>query len=173
MFTTSDFFQYTQWSGIATLVFFVLTALSLILKWSIRFRLVGATGFMLVITSGLFALSLVPLSRTVIPGAVKFTLVYDNGSTNAVIATSPKITPTQLDATLRQASSNLYSSGRLGSKKENQLTVRARTIIHPEAGVSVPVYLGQIKRSLTNRQDPEVTVEIYPEKFAQLPQRAA
>ncbi|AFY31498.1 Ycf51 family protein [Calothrix sp. PCC 7507] len=173
MLTTADFFRYTQWSGIATLVFAVLTALGLIFKWGIRFRLVGATGFMLVMTGGLFSLSLVPLSRTVIPGAAKFTLVYDNGSTHAVIATSPQITPTQLEATLRQASSNLYSSGRLGSREENQLTVRARTIIHPEPGVSVPVYLGQIKRSLTNRQDPEVKVEIYPEKFAQLPQPTA
>jgi hypothetical protein len=173
MLTTADFLQYTQWSGIASLILAVLTVLGLILKWGIRFRLVGATGFMVVLTGGLFALSLVPFSRTVIPGAVRFTLVYDNGSTQAVIATSPQITPTELEATLRQAASNLYSYGRLGSRAENQLTVRARTIIHPEPGVSVPVYLGQIKRSLTNREDPGNKVEIYPEKFAQLAQPTA
>lgn len=173
MLTTADFLQYTQWSGMASLILAVLTVLGLILKWGIRFRLVGATGFMLVLTGGLFALSLVPISRTVIPGAVRFTLVYDNGSTQAVIATSPRITPTELEATLRQAASNLYSYGRLGSREDNQLTVRARTIIHPEPGVSVPVYLGQIKRSLANREDPGNGVEIYPEKFAQLPQPTA
>jgi hypothetical protein len=169
MLTTADFLQYTQWSGIATLVFAALTVLGLIFKWGIRFRLVGTTGFMLVLTSGLFALSLVPLSRTVIPGATRFTLVYDNGSTQAVIATSPQITPSQLDATLRQAASNLYSYGRLGSRNEKYLTIRARTVVHPEPGVSVPLYLGQVKRSLTSREDAEMTVEIYPEKFAQLP----
>jgi Protein of function (DUF2518) len=173
MLTTENFLQYTQWSGIATLVFAVLAVLGLIFKWGIRFRLVGTTGFMLVLTGGLFALSLVPLSRTVIPGAVKFTLVYDNGSTQAVIATSPQITPSALEATLRQAASNLYSYGRLGSKTDNQLTIRARTLIHPEPGVSVPLYLGQIKRSLVSRQDSEITVEIYPEKFAQLPKPTA
>ncbi|MCM0592115.1 MAG: Ycf51 family protein [Gloeotrichia echinulata IR180] len=173
MLTTADFLQYTQWSGIATLVFAGLTVLGLIFKWGIRFRLVGTTGFMLVVTAGLFALSIVPLSRTVIPGATKFTLVYDNGSTQAVIATSPQITPTQLEATLRQAASNLYSYGRLGSREENQLTVRARTIIHPEPGVSVPLYLGKLKRSLATREDSQMAVEIYPEKFAQLPKPTA
>ncbi|MFM8006609.1 MAG: Ycf51 family protein, partial [Dolichospermum sp.] len=113
--STENFLQYTQWSGIVTILFAVLTILALILKWGFRFRLVGATGFMLVLTAGLFSLSLVPLSRTVIPGAVKYTLVYDNGSNQTVISTSAEITPTQLEATLRQAASNLYSYGRLGS----------------------------------------------------------
>ncbi|MFN6571387.1 hypothetical protein A6770_11750 [Nostoc minutum NIES-26] len=173
MFTTTDFLQYTQWSGIATLVFAALAVLAFILKWGIRFRLVGTTGFMLVLTGGLFALSLVPLSRTVIPGAVKYTLVYDTGSTQTVIATSPKISPSQLEATLRQAANNLYSYGRLGSRGDNYLTIRARTLIHPEQGVSVPVYLGQIKRTLATREDPQMSVEIYPEKFAQLPKPTA
>ncbi|WP_341527553.1 Ycf51 family protein [Nostoc sp. UHCC 0302] len=169
MLTTADFLQYTQWSGIATLVLAVLAALAFILKWGIRFRLVGTTGFMIVLTVGLFSLSLVPLSRTVIPGAKKFTLVYDGGSTQAVIAVSPQISPTELEATLRQAASNVYSYGRLGSREDNKLTVRARTVIHPEPGISVPVYLGQIKRSLASREKSEITVEIYQDKFAQLP----
>ncbi|MFN7658146.1 MAG: DUF2518 family protein, partial [Dolichospermum sp.] len=46
--STDNFLQYTQWSGIATIVFAVLTILAFILKWGFRFRLVGATGFMLV-----------------------------------------------------------------------------------------------------------------------------
>ncbi len=173
MLSTSDFLQYTQWSVILTLVFAAVAVLGFILKWGIRFRLVGATGFMLVLTAGLFALSLVPLSRSVIPGAVKYSLIYDNGSTQTVITTSPNITPSQLEATLRQAASNLYSYGRLGRQGDNQLTIRARTIIHPEPGVSVPLYLGEVKRSLTSREDPEMALEIYPEKFAQLPKPTA
>jgi len=173
MLTTTDFLHYTQWSGIATLVFAALTLLGFVLKWGFRFRLVGTTGFMLVLTGGLFALSIVPLSRTVIPGAVKFSLVYDNGSTEAVIATKPDITPTELEATLRQAASNLYSYGRLGTKGNDQLTVRAHTIIHPEPGLSVPLYLGQVKRSLVNRKDSQMSVEIYLDKFTELPKPTA
>ncbi len=167
--STTDFLQYTQWCGIATIVFAVLTILAFILKWGFRFRLVGTTGFMLVLTAGLFSLSLVPLTRTVIPGAVKYTLVYDNGSNQTVIATKPEITPTELEATLRQAASNLYSYGRLGTKGNNQLTVRARTIIHPEPGLSIPLYLGQVNRTLVSREDPEMDVQVYLDKFALLP----
>ena len=167
--STTDFLQYTQWCGIATIVFAVLTILAFILQWGFRFRLVGTTGFMLVLTAGLFSLSLVPLTRTVIPGAVQYTLVYDNGSNQTVIATKPEITPTELEATLRQAASNLYSYGRLGTKGNNQLTVRARTIIHPEPGLSIPLYLGQVNRTLVSREDPEMDVQVYLDKFALLP----
>ncbi|WP_392531706.1 Ycf51 family protein [Nostoc sp. C117] len=173
MFTTANFLQYTQWSGIATLVFAALVILAFILKWGIRFRLVGTTGFMLVLTAGLFALSIVPLSRSVIPGAVHYTLVYDNGSTQAVIATSTQITPTQLEATLRQAASNLFSYGRSGTVQDDKLTVRARTIIHPEPGISVPVYLGEVKRSLISHNNSPMTVKIYEDNFAQLPKGKA
>ncbi|WP_026734175.1 Ycf51 family protein [Fischerella sp. PCC 9605] len=169
MFSQADFIQYAQWSGIATLVFAALTVLGFILKWGLRFRLVGTTGFMLVLTAGLFALSLAPLTRTVIPGAVRYKLVYDNGATQTVIAISPEITPTELEATLRQAASDLYSYGRMGKPGQNQLTIRARTILHPEPGISVPFYLGQVKRSLVNREDPQMAIEIYHDRFAQLP----
>ena len=64
------------------------------------------------LTAGLFSLSLAPLSRTVIPGAAQYSLIYDNGATQAVIGVSDQITASELDATLRQAASNLYSAGR-------------------------------------------------------------
>ncbi len=173
MFSPEEFFQFTQWSGIATLVFAALAIVAFIFKWGIRFRLVGTTGFMLVLTGGLFALSLAPLTRTVIPGAVRYSLVYDNGATRTVIAIPNQITPTELEATLRQAASDLYSYGRSALQGENKLTIRARTVIHPEAGVSVPLYLGQVKRSLATREDPQMAIEIYQDKFAQLPKPTA
>ena len=170
--STAEFLQFTQWSGIATIFFAVLAILGFILKWGIRFRLVGTTGFMLVLTAGLFSLSLVPISRTVVPGAVRYSLIYDNGATQAVIAIPQQITPSALDATLRQAASDLYSYGRSGIG-DNSLTIRARTIIHPESGISVPLYLGQVKRSLANREDSQMAIEIYQDKFAQLPKPTA
>src|SRR5512139_2271564 len=112
--TTDDFLTYAQWAGLATLALGALTGLSFLFKWGLRFRLVGATGFMGVLTVGLFALSLVPFTRTVIPGAVRFSTVFDSGSTQAVIVVPAEITESQLDATLRQAASDLYSIGRLG-----------------------------------------------------------
>lgn len=169
MLTTADFLIYTQWAGILTLACGVLTAIAFIFQWGIRFRLVGATGFLGVLTGGLFTLGLVPFTRTVIPGAVRFSLVYDTGGNQTVIAVPPTITQSELEATLRQAASDLYSYGRLGGM-DNQLTIRARTIIHPEANVSQPLFLGQAKRSLATRDDEDMTIDIYSESFAQLPQ---
>ena len=168
MFSTDDFAQYTQWSGIATLVFAFITILGFIFKWGIRFRLTGVTGFMLVLTAGLFPLSLAPITRTVIPGAVRYTLVFDNGASQAVIATPPQINSSELDATLRQAASDLFSYGRLGSQDNNQLTIRARTLLHPEPGLSIPLYLGQVQRSLASREDGEMQINIYEDNLAQL-----
>lgn len=166
--TTADFLLYTQWAGIATLVFAALTLLSFLAKWGLRFRLVGVTGFMLVLTAGLFALSIVPFSRTVIPGAIRFTTVYDSGATEVVITVPPTITASELDATLQQAANDLFSPGRLG-RAGDQLTIRARTVLHPESGVSQPLYLGQIRRSLVERNDENMTIELIPGNLAKLP----
>lgn len=173
MFTTADFLNYAKWSGILTLLCGAIAFLGFIFKWGIRFRFVGITGFMGVLTGGLLALSLVPLTRSEIPGAVRYSLVYDTGSTQVVITVPPQITEDQLDATLRQAASNLYSYGRMGQGNNNLLTVRARTIIHPEPGVSKLLYLGQIRSSLANRNDDKLAIEIHKELFAQLPKPTA
>jgi hypothetical protein len=168
MLTTADFLNLTKWSGILTLLCAAITVLALILKWGVRFRFVGITGFMCVLTGGLFALSLVPLTRTLVPGAVRYTLTYDTGGTQTVIAVKPDITETELEATLRQAANNLFSYGRLG-QGQTQLNIRARTIIHPTEGVSEPLLLGEAKQSLSTREDDQLAIKIYHENFAKLP----
>ena len=134
-------------------------------KW--RFAFFGYTAFTLVLAAGLGALSLAPIVRTTIPGSAAFTTVFDNNSDRAAIAVSPDITPEQLDPTLRQAAANLYSYGRF-SPTTSTLTIRARTIVHPEEGISLPIYLGRVRRSMALRDDPEMTVEIDADAFAEL-----
>lgn len=167
--TTADFLTAAQWSGIATLIFGAIAVLGFIFGWGIRFRLVGATGFMVVLTAGLFSLGLVPFTRTVVPGAVRFFTVYDSGATQAVIVVPSSITESQLTATLQQAANDLFSPGRLSRGENNQLTIRARTVLHPAEGVSEPLYLGQVKRSLFERDDEQMTIEVFPENLAKLP----
>jgi Protein of function (DUF2518) len=165
MLTTADFLQYTQWSGIATIFFAVIAILAFFLQWGIRFRLVGTTGFMLVLTAGLFALSIVPFTRVQIPGSVPYSLTYDNGGPFAVIAVKNTIKPEELDATLKQAAGDLYSYGRYNANS-NQLLIRARTIIHPQAGVSQLLYIGEVQRSLSVRNDENMQVRIFNDKLA-------
>lgn len=170
--SSTDLVTYAQWSGYFTIFCAVIAILGLVLKWGIRFRLVGVTGFMVVLTAGLFALSLGLYTRPVIPGAVKFTRVFDTGSANLVIAVSPKITETELEATLRQAASDLYSPGRLAQGTE-KMRIRARTVLHPQPGVSQPLYLGEVKRSLVTRNDDQMEFTLYRDQFAQLPKPTA
>lgn len=173
MVNNADFHSFTQWSAILTVVCGALATLAFIFKWGIRFRLVGVTSFMGVLTGSFFALGLVPFTHTAIPGAVPFKRVYDNGGNLTVITVPSQITETELEETLRQAASDLFSYGRLGGGADNQLTVRARTIIHPKPGVSKPLFLGQVKRSLATRDDEQMAIDIDPESFAQLPKPSA
>ncbi|HEY9645959.1 MAG TPA: Ycf51 family protein [Chroococcidiopsis sp.] len=168
MLSTADFLTAAEWSGIITLVCGVVAVLGFLFKWGIRFRFVGITGFMAVLTTGLFALSIVPITRTVIPGAARFTTVYDSGTTEVVIVVPPQIDEPTLTATLQQAASDLFSPGRLASGEE-QLTIRARTILHPAKGISKPIYLGQVKRSLFVRDDENMEITLYPDAIAQIP----
>lgn len=166
--TPEMFSTYTQWSAWVLLASGALATLSFLFKWGFRYRLVGVTGFMGVITVGLFSLSLVPLSQTTIPGSARYALVYDIGAGNVVISVPPTLSKSTLEATLQQAASNLFSSGRLG-QGNTQLTIRARTVIHPQESVSVPLYLGQIQRSLSQRQDQAMEITFFEENLAQLP----
>ncbi len=164
----TDFSTYAQWLGILTLICFVLALAGFIFKWGIRFRLVGIASFMGVLTGSLFALGLGLYTHKAIPGAVRFALVYDNGANQAVIAVQPSISESEIEATLRQAADDLYSPGRLGLGND-KLTIRARTVLHRDTGISKLLYLGQVKRSLAIREDEQMEVEVFSENVAQLP----
>jgi Protein of function (DUF2518) len=173
MFTTADFFNYGRIVGWATIGFGALAVLAFLFKWGFRFRLVGVTGFLGVLTSGLFALSFVPITHAQIPGAAHYSLVYDNGGTGIVITVAANITPNELEATLQQAASDLFSPGRLGQSATPQtnaeLQIRARTVVHPQDNVSQLLVLGEARRSLALRDEPQLEVKIFAENFKQLP----
>ena len=169
LLTPALFGQLAQAMGVFVLVCALITGLAIAFKWSWRYRMVGATLFSVVLVVGLFSLSFEPITRSSVEGAVPFKLVYDRFGPQATIAVAPTITPDQLVSTLRQASSNLFSSGRNG-QGQSQMIIYARTVIHPREGVSKPVYLGLVQRSLNLRNDPNIKVEIFADKFAELPQ---
>ncbi|EDZ91548.1 conserved hypothetical protein, partial [Limnospira maxima CS-328] len=135
MLTTPELLDFSKWLGIATLALAALTVLAFVLNWGIRFRLVGITAFTGVLAGGVFALGLGLFQRVEIPGAVRYSRVFDDGARQIVIVVAPDITESQLEATLQQAASDLYSPGR-GGAGQMPLVIRARTIVHPQPGVS-------------------------------------
>lgn len=166
--TTAEFAQFSQGMGIFVLICALITGLAFAKNWGWRFRMVGITSFSVVLTVGLFALSLAPISRTAVPGTKPYTVVFDRLGTEAVIAVSPDLTPAALTSTLTQAANNLFSPGRNSQGKSDQLRIRARVLLHPQPGVSQPLYLGQVKRSLRLREDPNLEIELFPEALHQL-----
>ncbi len=167
--TPEEFLEVTKWAGLGTLALMALAGLAFLLKWGIRFRLVGAAGFAAVLTVGLLGLSSEPFTRTVIPGAVPFSTVYDSGASKIVISVPQTITEDALEATLRQAASNLFKPYRLGVPG-NSPTIRARTIIHQEGGVSQLVYLGQVNPDPAGSKGVNYQVQIDTQKLAQVSQ---
>ncbi len=125
-----------------------------------------------VLTGGLFALSLVPIVHTTIPGALHYSLIYDNGSDRATIAVKTPISETGLEATLRQASADLYAYGRSG-QADRQLKIRARTVIHPHPGLSEPLVLGEVTRSMAGGEDKAVEIRIDRGNLAKVAQTKA
>jgi hypothetical protein len=170
----TDISTYTLWSGYATIFALVVAIVAFIFKWGFRFRLVGVASFMAVLTAGFFALNLGLFKHVEIAGAARYSLVYDNGANQAVIAVAPEaIEPEAIEPTLRQAASDLFSFGRASIDGDDKLTVRLRTVLHPQPGVSVPLYLGQIKRSLYNRDEDLGQVEVFSQNIAKLPDRSS
>ena len=166
----TDIATYALWSGYGTIACLVITVIAFIAGWAFRFRLVGVTSFMGVLTASIFALSLGLFSHTEIPGAVRYSLIYDNGANRAVIAVSPNIETSAIEPTLRQAALDLYSYGRTGTNGNDRFTVGLRTVLHPETGVSQPLFLGQATRSLSVRDESNLEVEVFTENITQLPQ---
>jgi hypothetical protein len=166
--TPAEFLDATKYFGIATLTMAGITLIAFALGWGFRFRLVGITGFMGVLTGGLFGLSFEPLSPTVVPGAVPFQTVYDSGAAQIVIKVPDTITPTELTATLEQAASNLLKPSRLGGIGQPP-TIRARTIIHEPGGISKLIYLGQVQPLFDPNADATMAITLFDDAFAALP----
>jgi Protein of function (DUF2518) len=168
MFTPESILEYGKYSAIATIAMALLMIIGLVAKWGFRFRLVGVTGFLMVLTVGLFGLGLGFAPRSALPGASRYSLIYDNGNSQVVIAVpDAHLTYEQTEATLRQAANDLYSYGR-GGGTDGKMHVRLRTIAHPQPGLSEPLYLGEIARTLTNRSQPKFDIKIDRQQLAKL-----
>ncbi|MFQ3679852.1 MAG: Ycf51 family protein [Pseudanabaenaceae cyanobacterium] len=159
--------QLAQAMGLFVLAVTLLTGLAFAQKWGFRFRMVGITAFSVVLTVGLFALSLAPIVPTEVPGAAPYTVVFDRYGPEVAIAVPPNITATELAATLTQAGQNLAVPGRNG-QGQTEMTVWARAIAHPQPGISEPVYVGTLRRSLQRGPDPNAVLVLKPEGLARL-----
>jgi len=165
----TDIFTYAKWSGIGTIIALCVAILAFFGGWSFRFRLVGITSFMSVLTAGIFALGLGLFPHSDIPGAARYKLIYDSGANQAVVAVAPTIEKSAIEPTLLQAAGDLYSYGRTGVNGNTQFTIKLRTVLHPKTGVSQPLFLGEAKRSLVLNGDDDIEIKVFAKNLKQLP----
>jgi hypothetical protein len=151
---------YLRWSAYATIASFVVMVLAFIFKWGFRFRLVGVTSFMTVLTVGIFGLGLGMFDRPTVEGAVRFNRVYDNGADQIVITVPVNINETEVEATLKQAANNYFSLGRISTDGREKMVIRARALIHPQEGLTKPLYLGEARRTLGTKENDQIEVQL-------------
>ena len=163
-------FIYAKWLGFATLFSLVVAIVSFVANWSFRFRMVGVTSFMTVLSLGTFALGLSFSPKVEIPGAARYTLIYDNGANQAVVAVAPDIEKSAIEPTLLQAASDLYSYGRTGTGGNDRFTIKLRTVLHPKTGLSEPLFLGEARRSLKYGGDKDIQIDVFSQNLKKLPQ---
>jgi hypothetical protein len=135
-----------KWLGLAALGLLLLTVLSFVSRWGVRFRLVGVTSFttLLAISCAAFAVSYTP--RVTVPGAVVVPVVFDNGADLVVAAAPADLPPAAAAPTVEQVARNLRRTGR--SPADGVVRVRLRRLESAGAGVSRPVVLAEARLDL-------------------------
>lgn len=168
--SVADMLIIAKWLAITTVALGAATTIAFIAGWDWRFRGVGVTSFMGVLAGSFFGLGVSLYPRIVVEGAERFSVVYDNGGAQVVVALPAKaISEETLEATLKQAAYDAYSPGRFGKNAAEKMVVRARTIVHRDGGASEPLLLGEVKRSMALQEDENMEIEIFSKNLAQLP----
>jgi hypothetical protein len=134
------------WLGIAGAALLMITVLAFLLRWGIRFRLVGVSSFTVLLSLSCLAFAVSYAPRDVVEGAVSVPVVFDNGS-DLVSAAAPADLPEEAyRPTVEQVARNLRGSGRKGDNGEVHVRLRRVEAVAP--GVDRPVILAEASRSL-------------------------
>lgn len=134
------------WLGIAGAALLLITVLAFLLRWGIRFRLVGVSSFTVLLSLSCLAFAVSYAPRDVVEGAVSVPVVFDNGS-DLVIAAAPADLPEEAyRPTVEQVARNLRGSGRKGDNGEVHVRLRRVEAVAP--GGDRPVILAEASRSL-------------------------
>jgi hypothetical protein len=141
------------WLGIAGAVLLLITVLAFLLRWGIRFRLVGVSSFTVLLSLSCLAFAVSYAPRERVEGAVSVPVVFDNGSELVIAAAPADLPEAAYRPTVEQVARNLRGSGRKGD--EGLVHVRLRRVEAVGPGVDRPVILAEANRSLRGG---EVTV---------------
>ena len=133
-----------EWLGVASAVLLLLTVVAFVVRWGIRFRLVGITSFTVLLSLSCLAFAVSYTPRQQVEGAISVPVVFDNGSDLVVAAAPAQMDPQAYAPSVQQVALNLRGSGR-GTQ---MVEVRLRRVEPKGEGSDVPVVLATAIRNL-------------------------
>jgi hypothetical protein len=135
-----------EWLGAASGVLAVITIAGYLLRWGVRFRLVGITSFTALLALSCLAFAVSYRPRVMVEGAVSVPVVFDNGA-ELVVAAAPADLPAAAAApSAEQVARNLRGNGR--QSDDAVVRVRLRRVESVAPGLSRPVVLAEVRRDL-------------------------
>jgi hypothetical protein len=135
-----------EWLGVASAALLLLTLVAFVVRWGIRFRLVGITSFTVLLSLSCLAFAVSYAPRQLVDGAVSVPVVFDNG-TDLVVASAPAdLDPAAFGPSVQQVALNLRGSGRGTELVE----VRLRRVEATATGTDTPVVLATAIRNLAD-----------------------
>jgi hypothetical protein len=137
-----------EWLGAASGVLAVITIAGYLLRWGVRFRLVGITSFTALLALSCLAFAVSYRPRVMVEGAVSVPVVFDNGA-ELVVAAAPADLPAAAAApSAEQVARNLRGNGR--QSDDAIVRVRLRRVESVAPGLSRPVVLAEVRRDLVS-----------------------
>jgi hypothetical protein len=133
-----------EWLGVASAVLLLLTVVAFLVRWGIRFRLVGITSFTVLLSLSCLAFAVSYTPRQLVEGAISVPVVFDNGSDLVIAAAPAQMAPEAYGPSVQQVALNLRGSGRGTQRVE----VRLRRMEPKGDGSDVPVVLATAIRNL-------------------------
>ncbi len=133
----------TTWFAWAGIGLGVLTLISFLAGWGIKFRLVGTTVFTLLLAGSTWAFTASYSPPFKVEGAKYAPVVYDNGIDLIVAQASQDFPKEAIQPTLEQIAGNLKGAGR-----DKDVHIRLRQVQPFAKGISNPVVLGEVIRDI-------------------------
>ena len=135
-----------EWLGVASAALLLLTLVAFVVRWGIRFRLVGVTSFTVLLSLSCLAFAVSYAPRQLVEGAVSVPVVFDNGTDLVVAAAPADLDPAAFGPSVQQVALNLRGSGRGTQLVE----VRLRRVEATAPGTDTPVVLATAIRNLAD-----------------------
>ncbi len=136
--------ESTKWFAWLGLGLALLTLISFIINWGIRYRLVGATVFSILLSASSWAFTSSYNPPFLVEGARYAPVVFDNDYDLVIAQATEDFPEESIKPTLEQIAGNLKGGGRSGA----MVHIRLRELLPAGEGITQPVILGEVIRDI-------------------------